>query len=74
MDKRFTVSEAARELTVRHGIVITPKTLTDLFYRRELDDVYCPIVGGRRLIPEDFLTTVEIVLRRRGHLPSGELD
>ena len=69
MDNRLTVSEAARELSVRHGCIVSPKTLTDLFYRRDLDDIYCPIVGGRRLIPPDFLPVVERVLRRRGHLP-----
>jgi hypothetical protein len=72
MDKRLTVSDVARELTVRHGVVVSPKTLTDLFYRRELDDIYCPIIGGRRLIPLDFLPTLERVLRRHGHLPGDE--
>ena len=74
MNRRLTVSEAARELTIRHGAVVSPKTLTDLFYRRELDDIYCPIVGGRRLIPEDFMSVVEHVLRRRGHLPGGDQE
>lgn len=68
MEKCLTVSEAARVLGAKHGIVIAPKILTDLFYRRDLDDSDCPIVGGRRLIPADYMAVLESVLRRRGYL------
>jgi hypothetical protein len=43
--------------------------ISDLFYARRLDDRRCPIVGGRRLIPDDYLPEVESVLRAAGHLP-----
>ena len=68
MEKCLTVSEAARALGAKYGIVIAPKILTDLFYRRDLDDSDCPIVGGRRLIPVDYMPVMESVLRRRGYL------
>jgi hypothetical protein len=56
----LTVSEIAR----RYGIL--PRLISDLFYSRLLDDSRCPIVAGRRLVPEDYLPTIEAVLRDRG--------
>lgn len=56
----LSVSEAARRLGAR------PKDISDLFYRRQLRDDACPIVAGRRLIPEDYLTVIEMVLKRAG--------
>jgi hypothetical protein len=55
--KYFTVSEVARQMGV------PPRVISDLFYRRRLDDARCPILGGRRLIPSDYLSEVERVLR-----------
>jgi hypothetical protein len=46
--------------------------ISDLFYARRLDDARCPIVGGRRLIPQDYLPEVENALRAAGHLPQEE--
>jgi hypothetical protein len=46
------VSEVARQLGVR------PRDISDLFYQRLLDDQRCPIVGGRRLIPEDYIPAI----------------
>ena len=40
----------------------------DLFYKRYLDDDRCPVVGRFRLIPEEYLPTIERVLRERGLL------
>jgi len=60
MGETLTVSEAARQLGAR------PRDITDLFYRRLLRDDLCPIVGDRRLIPEDYLPQVAAALRRRG--------
>jgi hypothetical protein len=54
----LSVSEAARRIGAR------PKDISDLFYQRKLDDQRCPIVAGRRLIPEDYLPVVEATLRR----------
>ena len=61
MQYLLSVSEAARRLGAR------PRDISDLFYRRELRDDLCPIVGGRRLIPEDYLTLIGAALRRHGH-------
>lgn len=57
----LSVSQAARRLNAR------PRDISDLFYRRRLRDDLCPIVGGRRLIPEGYLDTIAMVLRRYGH-------
>ena len=58
--KHLSVSEAARRLNAR------PRDISDLFYRRQLRDDLCPIVAGRRLIPEDYLEVIASVLRRTG--------
>ena len=58
------VSEVARRLGAR------PKDISDLFYRRELDDFRCPVIGGRRLIPEDYIPQIQSALRRFGKLPA----
>ena len=61
-----TVSELAR----RFGVA--PQKISELFYRRKLSDSICPVVAGRRLIPTDYVPTVERVLREAGHLPQLE--
>jgi hypothetical protein len=53
----LTVSEVARRLGVR------PRDISHLFYRRRLNDAACPIVGGRRLIPPDYLPVIVEALR-----------
>ena len=58
--KHLSVSEAARRLKAR------PRDISDQFYRRHLRDDLCPIVGGRRLIPEDYLSMIAAELRRAG--------
>jgi hypothetical protein len=55
-----SVSEAARVLKAR------PRDISELFYRRELNDDLCPIVGGRRLIPPEYLPCLPVALRRHG--------
>ena len=62
---QLSVSEAARRLGAR------PKDISDLFYRRELRDDLCPIVAGRRLIPESYLDVIRMVLRRHGRPLAG---
>ena len=57
---QLSVSEAARRLGAH------PKDISDLFYRRELRDDLCPIVAGRRLIPESYLGVIRAALRRHG--------
>jgi len=58
--EHLSVSEAARRLGAR------PRDISDLFYRRQLSDERCPIVGGRRLIPESYLDVIGMALRRAG--------
>jgi hypothetical protein len=47
-----SVSEIARP----RGI--DPQRISMLFYRRRLRDDLCPIVGGRRLIPHDYVPEI----------------
>lgn len=56
----LSVSQAARRLQAR------PRDISDLFYRRRLRDDLCPIVGGRRLIPEEYLDMIAAELGRTG--------
>jgi len=58
----LSVSEAARRLGAR------PKDISDLFYRRQLRDDLCPIMAGRRLIPESYLDMIALVLKRAGRI------
>ena len=65
MEKQLSVSEVARRLGAK------PKDLSDLFYCRKLRDDLCPIVAGRRLIPESYIPVIEIVLKRHNR-PVGQ--
>lgn len=56
----LSVSDAARRIGAR------PKDISDLFYRRVLRDGLCPIIAGRRVIPEDYLDMIVAALRRAG--------
>ena len=61
----FTVSQAARQLSQKLGRTVAPQTISNLFYRRQLDDNRCPVVGRIRLIPSDYLSTIELALQRQ---------
>lgn len=63
--KYFSISEVAD----RYGIA--PTVLSNLFYRRQLNDAVCPRIAGRRAIPESYLFALECALRRAGHLKSA---
>ena len=67
MQSHFMVSSLAR----RYGI--KPRTISDLFYSRKLSDQACPIVDGRRIIPESYLPELEAVLREHGLLEAQEV-
>jgi hypothetical protein len=56
----LSVSEVARRLGAK------PKDISDLLYRRAVRDDLCPIVAGRRLIPEHCLSVIEMALKRAG--------
>lgn len=60
MTRHLSVSEAARRLRAR------PRDISDLFYRRRLRDDLCPIVAGRRLIPQEYMEIIALELRRSG--------
>jgi hypothetical protein len=59
------VSEAARRIGAK------PRDISTAFYERKLDDARCPIIGGRRLIPEDYLPEIAKTLREMGRLDGG---
>ena len=61
----LSVSDVARRLGAK------PKDISDLFYKRELRDDLCPVVAGRRLIPESYLDQIEAALRRNGRIVRG---
>jgi hypothetical protein len=61
-----TISELARE----RGI--PPRKISDLFYSRKLDDSLCPLIGGRRLIPLEYVPLLDAVLQQAGVL-GGEV-
>ena len=56
----LSVGEVARRLGVR------PQQITQLFYERRLREDLCPLVAGRRLIPDDYLSLIAAELRRKG--------
>jgi hypothetical protein len=66
--QRLSVSQAARHLRAR------PQDISDLFYKRQLRDDLCPIVAGRRLIPEDYLPLIESALKRNGKQCGDSLE
>jgi hypothetical protein len=59
------VSEVARRPGVR------PRDISDLFYQRKLSDECCPVIGGRRIIPPDYVPTIAEALRKEGLIGSG---
>jgi hypothetical protein len=62
--RTFFVSEVARRLGV------PPQVISNLFYRRLLDDTLCPVVSGRRLIPSQYVRQIARRLRERRLIPN----
>lgn len=60
MPEYLTVSQVARQIGAN------PRDISDLFYRRALRDDLCPLMGGRRFIPPDYIETVRAALLRAG--------
>jgi len=58
----LSVSDVARRLGV------APKIISDLFYARVLNDDRCPVLCGRRLIPEEYVPTIREALIKHGKL------
>ncbi|MGL4943692.1 MAG: hypothetical protein ACRC46_10940 [Thermoguttaceae bacterium] len=59
-EKHLGISEAATVLNAR------PRDITNAFYNRQLRTDLCPVVSGRRIIPESYLTLIAQQLRRDG--------
>jgi hypothetical protein len=68
----LSVGGAANELSERLSQTIRPKWITTLFYDKELRSDICPIIGGRRLIPRDYLPVIATALRRHGRIGQTE--
>jgi hypothetical protein len=62
---QYSVSELIRA----KGWAISPRDITELFYKRILTDDTAPIVGGRRMIPDAAVWLIESKLRAMGKLP-----
>ena len=62
MEEQLSVSQVARRIGAK------PKDISDLFYSRKLRDDICPILAGRRIIPESYIDTIIRVLRRHKRL------
>lgn len=71
MESSLTVSDAARRISETTQSEVRPRDISTLFYERIVRDDLCPIIGGRRLIPESYLGVIESALRRRGCLPKS---
>jgi len=68
----LSVSAVARQISQDTGITVPPHVLSTLFYRRRLDDERCPVVDGRRLIPQDYVPFIREALQEEGVLPMGD--
>lgn len=64
--RHLIVSEVARQIPGAR-----PRDISALFYERRLDEARCPIVGQRRMIPADYVPTIEAKLREMGRLAEG---
>lgn len=53
--------------TVAERLGVAPHVITYLFRRQRLDGKRCPVVSGRRLIPEDYLGEIAREVRRMKH-------
>jgi hypothetical protein len=63
----FTIAETARRLG------IPPRKISDMFYNGKLDETKCVLIGGRRFIPSDYVSTVEQAVGSAGsHAPARE--
>lgn len=61
-----TITDLAREWGC------PPRVLSDAFYGRHLDESRVLLVGGRRLIPDEYVPEVRAKLIELGKLPSTE--
>jgi hypothetical protein len=62
--RHLIVSQVAKQ--IGHGAVA--RDISDLFTRGLLDCDRCPLVGDRRLVPENYVEEIRRVLESRGRL------
>ena len=62
---QMIVSEVARRIGAN------PKDISDLFYQRKLDGNRCPIIGGRHLIPKDYIPEIRAALQAATTMSPG---
>ena len=65
MAKFYGVSGVASKLNHEYGEEVIAREITNLFYLGMLDGRRCPIVSGRRLIPDDYVPVIRQVLSER---------
>ena len=59
MPQFFAVSDLARQINC------PPRDISDLLYARFIPDDECPVVGGRRLIPAQYVNVIATKLAER---------
>jgi hypothetical protein len=62
MSRFFAISQIARRLGIDPGV------LSNGLYRGWIDSTQCPLVGNRRLIPEEAVAGIRETLVQRGYL------
>jgi hypothetical protein len=62
----LSAGQTAQRLGVR------PRDVSDLFYTGVLREDICPVIAGRRLIPEHYLPQVAAALYRRRRIVRPE--
>lgn len=71
MAELLSVGDAVREVARLRGVTLSPRTLTELVYRRALG-FDCPLIGGRRMIPSGSMPDLIEALESRGYLAHSE--
>jgi hypothetical protein len=71
MPEFLSVGDACREVARLRGVNISPRTLTELTYRRALG-FETPLIGGRRMFPASAMPKLLVELERRGYLAPAE--
>jgi hypothetical protein len=59
MTQLYSVGEAARLIGE------SARRTSDGFYKNWFDTTACPLIGGRRMVPADYLPTLAAILRQR---------
>lgn len=71
MSEFLSVGDVCREVARLKGATISPRTVTELVYRRALT-CETPLVGGRWMIPTSALPELFDALQQRGYLTGGK--